>query len=487
MDVLLIIPPGGYYAERWQRGSLQPSLGVLYLAGVLEKNGIKVNIIDAHLEGFTFKELTQRVKELNPKIIGISFCTDNRFQAFESAKALKKELPHIPIVAGGPHPSLATQDTLENITEIDYVVKGEGEISFLKLVRTILSGGDIKATQGISYRENGNIINNPSYEFITNLDTIPFPARHLIPWKKYNFSMEVPGMGSVRGATILASRGCPFTCNFCSSSKMWGRKIRSRTPRNIIDEIQHLKKDYNVQAIWFLDDVFAINKQHAIDLCNAIVNAKINLPWLCEIRVDIADFSLLETMKKAGCYCIGFGVESGSQRILDKVVHKKISIEKVKAVRDWCKELDLISNPFFIYSHPDETEEDLKMTLDLIKTWPNKSWVGLKLLHIYPGTEVENIALEKGILPKDFSWSKPLDSRVEVLSSTQGDVPIFRDKLSWEQLGKAMFEWTRIRKYPVFKKIPKILKDIHSIKDLTRYLSIAKSYLGFELKLNAKN
>lgn len=486
MDVLLIIPPGGYYAERWQKGSLQPPLGVLYLASVLEKNNFQVGIIDAHLEKLLYSNLAQKAKELSPSIIGISFCTDNRYQAFETVTNLKKELPDIPIVAGGPHPSLATEDTLENVDDIDFIVRGEGEISFLELVNTIISGGKTEDTQGISYKKKGNIIHNPAHKFINNLDDIPFPARHLIPWKKYNFTMEVPGNGSLRGGTMLASRGCPFTCNFCASSKMWGRKIRTRSPANIIEEIHVLKEKYNVQALWFLDDVFATNKQHAIDLCNTMAEAKINLPWLCEIRVDVADFSLLETMKNAGCFCVGFGVESGSQRILDKVVHKKISIEKVKTVKDWCKELNLISNPFFIYSHPEETEEDLKMTMNLIKTWPRKSLIGMKLLHIYPGTEVEEIAFQNGILPKDFSWAKPLDNRVEVLSSTQGEVPIFRDKLSWEQIGKAMFEWSKIQKYPVLGKIPKIIKDIHSIKDLTRYISLAKSYLRFKLKPNAK-
>lgn len=486
MDILLVIPPGGYYAERWKEGSLQPPLGVLYLAAALEQNDISVQIIDAYLEKDTYKSLADKVKTVRPKIIGISFCTDNRFQAFETVRTLKKECPNVPIVAGGPHPSLATLDTLEHVREIDYIVRGEGEISFVELAQALLSGKDTDSIAGIAYRKDQKPVINQSREFVSRLDDLPFPARHLIPWDKYCFTMEVPGRGSLRGATLLASRGCPFACNFCSSSEMWGRKNRRRSPRNIIQEIEQLIDKFRVQALWFLDDVFATNKQHGLELCNAMLEAKIDLPWLCEIRVDIADFHLLETFKKSGCFCVGFGVESGSQRILDKVVNKKISIEKVKQVRDWCEELDLISNPFFIYSHPNETEEDLNMTMDLIRTWPKKSWIGLKLLHIYPGTEVEKIALAKAMLPNDFSWAKPLDSRVEVLPSTQGDVPLFRDKLSWDQLGTAMLEWSRIKKYPIWKSIPRAMRDIRSFEDVKRYAALAKSFIRFKLGLRVR-
>jgi hypothetical protein len=288
--------------------------------------------------------------------------------------------------------------------------------------------------------------------------------------------MDVPGTGLVRGGTILAARGCPFSCNFCSSSEMWGRKVRMRTPANVVAEILEVRDRYGAQALWFLDDVFAIRKQHALDLCRAFTDAGIRMPFICEIRVDIVDFELLKILKDAGCYCVGFGVESGSQRLIDQIVNKKIKIEQVKRVRDWCAELDIISNPFFIYSHPEETQEDLDQTLDLIRTWPKKSWIGLKLLHVYPGTEVERIARRKGILPLDFSWSKPVGKNVETLPSTQGDVPIFRDKLTWEQLGGAMAEWVRMRNYPVWKKIPGMLKDIRTPRDVLRYLALAYSY-----------
>lgn len=482
-DVLLILPPGGYYADRWKSGSLQPPLGLFYLAAVLEKSGFRVSILDAHLLGLKIKDVAARAAEINPKIIGVSFCTDNRFSAFAAIEALKQRLPETPLIAGGPHPSLTAQDTLTHIPGVDYIVRGEAEVVLVKLVRALLDNPtSLAEIPGVSWRRDGVPVHNPAQELIANLDTLPFPARHLDPYNQYNFMMDVPGKGRLRGATMLAARGCPFSCNFCSSTEMWGRKTRTRSPENVVAEILEVRDRYGAQALWFLDDVFAVRKQHALDLCSAFADAGIRMPFLCEVRVDMVDFELLQIMKDAGCYCVGFGVETGSQRLIDQVVNKKIKIDQVKRVREWCAQLDLISNPFFIYSHPEETQEDLDQTLDLIRTWPKKSWIGLKLLHVYPGTEVERIALRKGILPPDFSWSKPVDKRVETLPSTQGDVPIFRDKLTWEQLGLAMSEWARMRKFSVWKKIPGMLKDIRSSRDVLRYLALAYSYFTVSFK-----
>ena len=226
-DVLLILPPGGYYAERWKAGSLQPPLGLFYLAAVLEQNGYRVAIIDAHLEGLTVKGVVARTAEINPKVIGLSFATDNRFPAFATIEALKQHFPQTPLVLGGPHPSLTAEDTLTHIKGVDYIVRGEGEVVFVKLLQGIFGDpSSIAGIPGVSWRKDGVPVHNPRQELIADLDTLPFPARHLHPFDKYNLMMDVPGVGLVRGATMLAARGCPFSCNFCSSSEMWGRRVR---------------------------------------------------------------------------------------------------------------------------------------------------------------------------------------------------------------------------------------------------------------------
>jgi anaerobic magnesium-protoporphyrin IX monomethyl ester cyclase len=140
--------------------------------------------------------------------------------------------------------------------------------------------------------------------------------------------MDVPGKGPLRRAPMLAARGCPFSCNFCSSSEMWGRRVRARTPANVVAEILEVRDRYGAQALWFLDDVFAIRKQHALDLCHAFTDAGIKMPFICEVRVDIVDFELLKIMKDTGCYCVGFRVESGSQRMIDQILNKRSRLSR---------------------------------------------------------------------------------------------------------------------------------------------------------------
>lgn len=481
MKVVLILPPGGYYAERWQKGSLMPPLGIGYVAAVLEKNKYDISIIDGHVEGYTQGKLINILKIARPDVVGFTFTTENRFDAFSMMKRLREAIPGVIIVAGGPHVSLAAEDTLSHIRELDYIVRGEGEYSFLELLDSIKAGKGADGVEGISYRKDGRVVNNPPRSLVKNLDDIPFPAWHLYSWDKYNFTLDVPGKGKIRAVNIMTSRGCPHFCNFCASSKMWGRSCRMRSPENIIEEVELLVDRFRAKALWIFDDTFTVSKARVFGFCELLKKNGPLLDWFCEIRVDTVNRELLAAMKDAGCYGIGFGVESGSQRIIDEVIGKRIKLDDVKKVTEWCGELGIMTNPFFIFSHPNETIEDVSMTMDMIRKWPRNSHISLSLLHIYPGTDLERIAKEKGILPEDFSWSVR-DSRVETLPSAQGHVPIFRDRLSWEQISELLFEWARIQKFPVIKKIPKALRHIRSLSDMKRYMKMFMSYINFKSK-----
>jgi hypothetical protein len=184
-------------------------------------------------------------------------------------------------------------------------------------------------------------------------------------------------------------------------------------------------------------------------------------------------------MRDAGCYCTAFGVESGSQRVIDTSIGKQIKLEQVHQVVEWCRELELEYNPFMILSHPDETEDDARQSMALVRKWKaDGSPVSMAIMHIYPGTRIESIAFEKGILPKDFSWASKADiRRVPMLPAAQGDVPIFLDKLSWEFISACLFEWADMQHYSVLKRIPKALKSIRSIDDVKRYWSMLRTYM----------
>ena len=481
LKILLLIPPGGYYAERWKKGSSMPSLGICYVASALEKAGHEVNIIDAYIENIPLKALLSKIKTINPDLAGVTFTTENRFQAFDLIRGIKKILPNTLVCAGGPHVTLAADDTLSHIKELDFIVRGEGEETITEAVRAILENTSFKNIQGLSHREGEKVYHNPARALIHDLNKVPFPAWHLVPWEKYNFKLDVPGRGELRTANMMTSRGCPFGCNFCASTKVWGRSCRMRTADNIIDEIAILKERYKIEALWIFDDTFTVSKKRVEEFCNKLIEKKWNLSWFCEVRVDTVDRELLSLMKKSGCYSIGFGVESGSQKILDEVIRKRISLEQVKETANICKELGIISNPFFIFSHPGETKEDIEKTMEMIRTWPKPSSISLSLLHVYPGTRLEEIAKEKGILPKDFSWTVKNDPRVTILPTAQGHVPIFTDKLSLSEVSKYIFQWRERQGYGLLRKIPEAIFNIRSLKDIAKYFILFKGYLNYKL------
>jgi radical SAM superfamily enzyme YgiQ (UPF0313 family) len=476
MKVTLVFPPHGFTSK-----DVMPHLGLAYLAAVLEKNDIEVEILDAQVEGLSWKDLGKKYLQSKSDIVGITSLTEMRFQSFKAAEIAKKTLPGSIVIIGGPHASLATHDTLLNVPSVDIIVRGEGEYTLLETCKALENNEDLKSVKGISYRENVEIIHNDPRPLIKNLDTLPFPAYHLLPIEKYNFKLDVPGVGKLSCLNVITSRGCPIGCAFCATSKMLGKKWRARSPSNVLDELEYLIETYGIKAIWFYDDTFTMNKKRVIDICDGVIDRGLDIKFTCSIRVDTVDKELLSKMKEAGCYSIFYGVESGSQRILDDIIEKKISIEQIKRVSNWLNELEILNNPSYIASLPDETNEEVYETINLMHELGGKA--SFSFLKIYPGTRIEEIAMSKGILPKDFSWAKKSDMReVFSLHSVQGDAPIFIDKLSLEELVKIGIEWAESEEsheYSLFKRALKSLKEISSIDDLKRLLIFGKVYLKY--------
>lgn len=275
-----------------------PPLGIAWLAAVLRENGFKnVSLIDSVINKQSNNEIVELLKKEDPDIIGLSFGTQNRFYAFDSAKSIKKNFPKIPIVVGGPHPTLTADDTLQNIPEIDIVVRGEGEYTFLDLVRTINKKGDLRGVKGISFRsKKGEIIRNQNREPIQDLDALPMPARDLLPINDYR--QTIPLSDKIC-TSMITSRGCPYNCVYCSTSEQWGHKIRHRSVKNVVDEIEYLMKTYKLDGVGFFDDVFTMDKKRAIGICQEIIKRKLNIYWWCEARANTIDKELVGWMKKS--------------------------------------------------------------------------------------------------------------------------------------------------------------------------------------------
>ncbi len=483
MKIRLFVPPGGYFAERWSKGSSMPPLGLLYIGAVLEKEGADVGIVPADVLGLKERGVASRIREERPDIVGVTSTTENRFQSFKLIRLARKAHPGALTVMGGPHASMAAEDTLAHIPELDLIVRGEGETTTLELFRAFeKAGGDrerlrplLSGIDGISYRDaEGRVVTNPPRAPVPDLDALPFPAFHLVPFEKYNFRIEIPGRGPLQAVNIMASRGCPFDCNFCATPINWGRHVRMRSPENVVREIEEHVRERGARVIFFYDDTFNANPKRVERICDLILERKLDIFWRAEVRIDLIDRPLLEKMKRAGLFHISFGIEAGSERVRREVIHKRIELGDFHNLVGWCLELGIIPNVFFIFSHPTETWEEAQETVSIIERYRGRVEASVAVLHVYPGTPLEKTAFETGLLPRDFTWTKRYRSGIVTLPTAQGDVPLFLDKMSWAQISELLFRWSMSGgNVSLLRKAPRALRHIRSFGELRRYAIMA--------------
>jgi radical SAM superfamily enzyme YgiQ (UPF0313 family) len=487
MKIMLLVPPGGYFAERWSQGKMMPSLGILYLAAVLEESGRDVEVVPSHVLGMTWDDIQRKIESDKPDIVGITTTTENRFLGFKLAQTAKEAYPGTFVILGGPHCTTTAFDTLSHIPDVDGVISGEGEETIVELAQAIEEKGDLGKIAGLSFRRSGEIIQTAPRMHIRDLNSLPLPARHLEPWEKYNFKMEAPGKGLVPAANMMTSRGCPFTCTFCATQTNWGRKVRGLTPLNVIKEIEHLIEHYHAKAIWFYDDTFNYNPKRTAEICDLIIERKLDIKWYCEIRADIITKDLLAKMTEAGLFYAGFGIESGSERICQEIITKRVLLEKSYEVIDWCNEFDVTPNPFFIFSHPTETWKEAQETIKVMESLKDRADLSAAILHVYPGTELEKRARREGVIPEDFSWARERDDRVIMLPAAQGHVPLYIDKLTWWQVSELLFRFSfATKKIKIKTKIKAVLDNIYSFSDFKRYFILFFVYMKYK-SLNLLN
>lgn len=393
-----------------------PPLGLAYLATSLREAGFQnIEILDLMLYDNYKEKLIEKLKELNPVICGVTFVTPNRFQGFEICRIIK-ENSRATVVVGGPHVSFTEEDTLSNIKDIDIICRGEGEKTFTNIVKTLFESGELEEVNGISFRDkSGKIISNKNSEPMS-LEEISslIPAYDLLELAKYK--VEIPKHEDLNTITIITQRGCPHGCNYCSTTRFWGLTIRPRKIKDVVDEIEMLHKKYNYNGFYIFDDCFTFFKERTIEFCRELKRRRLDIKWSCSGRVNNLDEELVRTMVDAGCVFISLGVESASQRLLNQM-HKGIRVEQVKESKRLCEKYGLNKKYWFIFGHPTEIRTELRQTVKLINRL-NPELTARSLMKIYPGTEIEGIAKKEGILPADFSWSKPYKCpRARVLTS----------------------------------------------------------------------
>jgi len=416
--IMLISPPSLAAKDNIRR--LIPPLGLLYLGGVLKEEDYKVSILDSSAEGYnnltqedenflsyglSKKNLTQRLLDFNPDLVGIGSPFSSRHKkSLEISNTIRENLD-VPIVLGGLHASLIPQELLKSGVA-DYVILGEAETNIRNLVKSLNNGAE-PDFNGIAHLRNGKAIVNGVYAREPDLDRIPFPARDLIDMEKY-FEVALPiapYSRSNRVAQLYTSRGCPAKCNFCSTVNFWGRDFRGRSVENVISEVEHLVEDYGVEELQIIDDNLTVDRPRALELFKRLED--FNLYWCAPngIMLQTLNQDVLEAMGRSGAYQISVAVESGSERVRKEIIHKVVPRkEKVRELVNIARDNEIQTHGLFVLGFPGETKEEIYQTLDYPFDIGFDS-VSYFIATPLPGSELYEECLVKGYILKQQSNS----------------------------------------------------------------------------------
>jgi radical SAM superfamily enzyme YgiQ (UPF0313 family) len=383
-------------------------------------SGYRVKVLDMAVEEENPLEAIRRER---PPAVGISFMTPQSTAAYGLAREIKRSFD-VAILAGGVHASALPGEALEHF---DFAVIGEGEITTTELLGHVLKGeGRIEEIPGIAFLRADEVVVNRPRPHIRNLDDLPFPAWHHLPLEKYKglgmgLNPEKPFM------VVLSSRGCPGRCIFCASHVVHGRSFRMRSPGAMVREVRFLKENFGIDQFDFADDTMTVSKKRMARFCETLIRDRIMVTWDCNARVNSVDEEMLALMKKAGCVRINFGVESGSQEILDRI-GKGITLEQIRRAHRLARRAGLLTMSFFMIGHPGEDRRDVDRTLELAGELA-PDCPGLTFATPFPGTELFEIAGKSGWLD-----GRPWDRYTTTITGS-GFLPVMRNEaMSREEL-----------------------------------------------------
>lgn len=399
MKVLLINPPrtheviGNNPTIIEEERGFNPPLGLLYIAAYLEKHSPhKVAVIDCQVEGLSYDDLRMRAAQFAPDVAGLTAMTMTLIDVLKAASVVREAAPAARIVLGGPHVHLFPEETIA-FPVVDYLVLGEGEEAFKELLDHIDDKRALRGVKGLVFRDGNEVVNTGVRPPIEDLDALPFPARHLVPYKKYSSLLATGDCVT----TVFTSRGCPFKCTFCDRPHL-GKRFRARSAKNVVDELEACVA-MGITEFLIYDDTFTVDRQRVIDICDEIGRRGLHIGFDIRARVDTVNDEMLAKLKKAGCQGIHYGVEAGTPRIL-KVLNKGITLEKVEEVFRLTRKHRIPILAYFMIGSPKETLEDIETTFKVTRRLA-PDYVHMTVLTPFPGTLVYNWALERGVVKSD--------------------------------------------------------------------------------------
>jgi radical SAM superfamily enzyme YgiQ (UPF0313 family) len=426
MKILLVAPP--YHRLIGLHDSYLP-LGLAALAAYLEQRGHTVRIYntencsedlclkwsDLHINNkllhqhkyygmilnnydyYVWREIETVLREFSPDILGITTMTAKLASSWKIASIAKQVSPQCSVVLGGPHPTIAPESCFQS-PAVDYVIRGEGEKTIEELSNLLqreeLSRLDF--IDGLSFRAGALIKHNKDRALTTDLDEFPMPARHL---SLFPHLYDSNCMGH-----LTTSRGCPYLCGFCGAQNIWTRKVRYRSIPSVLQEIESMMEIHGIRSFYFWDDSFTVNKARLKRLCEEFLHRNYNISWGCTTRVDLIDPETLDVMVRAGCTSIDVGIESGSPRMLNQI-NKGITVEMAEVAIRLVRERGIACNAFFMIGFPQETEDDVRLTMDLMSSL-EMSRICFSVFTPYPGCELYDTAAAMGLLNQNMDWSK---------------------------------------------------------------------------------
>jgi magnesium-protoporphyrin IX monomethyl ester (oxidative) cyclase len=411
--VFLLVPPIEVCRDE---GNVLPPLGALYLSSALKKGGFEVKILDWRVEKLGVPEVIDMIKEEKPIMVGVSIMTPHVPLVIEFSEELKKECPDVKICLGGPHINGTREEIFRFSKSIDFLIYGEGEETIVELARS-LPKGDVRRVKGLVYRDGKRIVVNPPKPFIENIDSLAFPDLGDVDLGNYSIFSG----SKKRVASIITSRGCPFNCAFCDVHTTMGRRLRLRSVKNVVDEIEGMVERFGVEEIFIKDSTFTIRRAWVHDFCRELKRRGLGIGWICNTRVDCVDEPLLRAMKKAGCKQIAYGVESGSEEIL-RNINKGITLDKVKKVFTITKRVGIDIQGFFMIGNPGETPETVRKTIDFAKKL-SPDFANFAPTIAYPNTEIYSWGLRTKTL-KDRYWYMKKTSQYIHLFFSEGQLDL---------------------------------------------------------------